>query len=219
MLRTYLIVLLAAAVGAFAAYWLRSDSGYVLISYRGYLVETSLLGFAAAAAFGLAALFLLLRLVVTGLRLPSILRRAARDRRAEHAQESFETGLLRLLEGNWRRAEIELIRRAADHHAQHLNYLGAARAAQRLGAGERRDHYLRLAARSAPEMEFVTLLTQAELQRERGEHELARETALKLRERDAHHPYAIELLAESCAATGRWSELLKLLVRPTRPRP
>jgi HemY protein len=60
------------------------------------------------------------------------------------------------------------VRYSADHHAQHLNYLAAARAAQRLGAGDRRDHYLRLAAQSAPEMEFATLLTQAELQRERG---------------------------------------------------
>src|SRR3546814_4250333 len=81
-------------------------------------------------------------------------------RRAEKARESFETGLLRLLEGNWKRAEIELVRRAADHHAGHLNYLAAARAAQRLGAGDRRDHYLKLASEIAPEMEFATLLTQ-----------------------------------------------------------
>src|SRR3546814_1983052 len=73
-------------------------------------------------------------------------------RRAEKAQESFETGLLRLLEGNWKRAEIELVRRAADHHAGHLNYLAAARAAQRPGAGDRRDHYLKLASEIAPEM-------------------------------------------------------------------
>src|SRR3546814_15406511 len=90
-------------------------------------------------------------------------------RRAEKARESFETGLLRLLEGNWKRAEIELVRRAADHHAGHLNYLAAARAAQRLGAGDRRDHYLKLASEIAPEMEFATLLTKTELPNERGE--------------------------------------------------
>src|SRR3569623_3362365 len=97
--------------------------------------------------------------------------------------------------GYWKLAEIELVRRAADHLARHLNYLGAARAAQRMDAPDRRDHYLRLAAQSAPALEFATLLTQAELQRERGEHELVRDTALKLREQDPQHAYAIELLA------------------------
>lgn len=216
MIRTYLIVLLALAIGATAAFLLYSDTGYVLISFRSWLVETSLLGFFALIAFGLLASYYGLRLLLALLRLPSTLRHAAQERRSTRAQRSFEAGLLKLLEGNWRRAEVELVRYSADHHAQHLNYLGAARAAQRLGAGERRDHYLRLAAQSAPELgeefQWATLLTQAELQRERGEHVAARETALKLRGRDAKHPYAIELLAESYATIGQWPELLRLLL-------
>jgi HemY protein len=212
MLRNYLLMLLVLAVGASAAFLLYSDSGYVLISFRSWLIESSLLGFLAAVLFSLALLYYGGRLLWALLKLPSLLRSAARERRSARAQRSFETGLLKLLEGNWRRAEVELVRYSADHHAQHLNYLAAARAAQRLGAGDRRDHYLRLAAQSAPEMEFATLLTQAELQRERGEHVAARETALKLRGRDATHPYAIELLAESYAAIGQWPELLDLLL-------
>lgn len=216
MIRIYLIVLLAAAVGATAAYLLHADTGYVLISFRSWLVETSLLGFVAAFFFGLLALYYAFRLLIVVFQLPSILRAAAQERRSEKAQASFEAGLLKLLEGNWRRAEIELVRRAADHHAQHLNYLAAARAAQRVGAGERRDHYLRLAAQSAPELgeefQWATLLTQAELQRERGEYIAARDTALKLRLRDPRHPYAIEILAESYADIGQWPELLRLLL-------
>ena len=211
MIRFYLLTLLVLAAGAFAAFYLHAETGYVLISYRDWIVETSLLGLIA----GVSAVFLLtyysLMLLAVGVQLPSMIRRRLERRRAERARDSFEAGLLQLLEGHWKNAEIELVRRAADHHAGHLNYLGAARAAQRVGAPERRDHYLRLAAQSAPELEFATLLTQAELQRERGEHLLARDTALKLHQQHPQHPYAVELLAESYAATGEWAALRSLL--------
>ncbi|MGH8506469.1 MAG: heme biosynthesis HemY N-terminal domain-containing protein [Stenotrophobium sp.] len=216
MIRYYLLTLLVLAAGAFAAFYLHAETGYVLIGYRDWIVETSLLGLIA----GVVAITLLtyygFRLLVIGVQLPSLIRRRLERRRLERARDSFEVGLLQLLEGQWKRAEIELVRRAADHHAGHLNYLGAARAAQRVGAPERRDHYLRLAAQSAPELEFATLLTQAELQRERGEHLLARDTALKLHQQQPQHPYAVELLAESYAATGEWSELRTLLVETAK---
>lgn len=214
MIRLYLLLLLIAAAGAVAAYTLHSETGYVMISYRSWIIETSLMGFAVATVAALVALYYLFLFLLTALRLPALLRRATHRRRAARAQESFELGMLRLLEGNWRSAEIELVRRAADHPAQHLNYLGAARAAQRVGAGERRDHYLKLAMQATPEMEFATLLTQAELQRERGEHALTRDTALKLRASNPQHPYAIELLAESYAALGEWRALRELLMEP-----
>lgn len=216
MIRFYLIALLALAIGAIAAFMLYGESGYVLISFRSWLVETSLLGFAALLFLGLVAAYYGLRLLVGLLQLPLTLRNLSEERRAMRAQRSFETGLMRLLEGHWKQAEVELVRYSADHRAQHLNYLAAARAAQRLGAGERRDHYLRMAAQAAPELgtefEWAMLVTQAELQRERGEQVNARETALKLRARDAAHPYAIELLAESYAALAQWPELLQLLL-------
>lgn len=214
MIRFYLFAILAVVAGAAAAFYLRADAGYVLISYREWIVETSLLGFTAAVLASLLLVYYTIKLLIAALQLPDTLRRFVQGKRNDRAQSSFEAGMLKLLEGNWRRAEVELVRRASDHHAAHLNYLAAARAAQRVGAGDRRDHYLRQAALSAPELEFATLLTQAELQGERGEHALARDTALKLRERDPRHPYAIELLAESYAALQAWEALYELLSPP-----
>jgi HemY protein len=202
---------LILAAGAVAAFYLRAETGYVLISYHDWIVETSLLGLILSICVGFMSVYYGLKLVLTGVRLPSRIRQAISRRRANRARDSFEHGLLKLMEGNWKLAEIELVRRAADHHARHLNYLGAARAAQRMDAPDRRDHYLKLAAQSAPELAFATLLTQAELQRERGEHLLVRDTALKLRQQDPQHPYAIELLAESYAATEDWAALRQLL--------
>ncbi len=211
MIRWLLVLLLAFAIAATAAHFLREETGYVLISIHDWVVETSLLGLIVGVIGAVLVLYWGVRLLIAGLRLPSTVRQALERRRSDKAQTSFEEGLLKLLEGNWKRAEVELVRRAADHHASHLNYLAAARAAQRMGAGDRRDHYLRLAAESAPEMEFATLLTQAELQQERGEYALARDTALKLRNLDPKHPYAVELLAESYHALGAWEALRSLL--------
>jgi HemY protein len=215
MIRFYLLLLLTLVLGAAAANFLIEDNGYVLIAYRQWLLETSVAGLVGALAFIVLVLLALLRLLRGAWSLPRRIREAVESRRADKARDSFEGGLLRLLEGSWKRAEIELVRRAADHHAAHLNYLAAARAAQRLGAGERRDHYLKLAAQSAPEIELAALLTQAELQRERGEFEHTRDTALQIRVREPKHPYAVELLAESYAALGAWEPLRQLLAEPT----
>lgn len=212
MIRALFIAVLVLACGAAAAFYLRAETGYVLISFHHWLVETSLLGLFVAIVIVLAGAYTLARLLIAGVSLPVTVRRMLTRRREQKAQESFETGLLRLLEGNWKRAEIELVRRAADHHAGHLNYLAAARAAQKLGAGERRDHYLRLASEIAPDMELATLLTQAELQIERSEFLLARDTALKLRVLSPQHPYVVEVLAASYTGLAAWESLRQLLL-------
>ena len=211
MLGFYLVLVLALLAGGFAALQLGAESGYVLLSYRSWVVETSLLGFAAAVALFFLSIYYGLKLVGFSFSLPT---RSTARRHADAARDSFERGLLRLFEGQWKRAEVELVRRAADHHAGHLNYLAAARAAQRVGAGERRDRYLALVREQAPHLEFATLLTQAELQRERGEFALVRDTAAQLRAREPRHAYALELLAESHDELGEWASLRALLATP-----
>lgn len=211
MIRALLIAVVVLALGAAAAWYLRDETGYVLLGFRGWIVETSLLGLLLGLAALVFSAWLLLRLLVGSVRLPQSLRTMMERRRRERAQRSFETGLLHLLEGDWKRAEVELVRRAADHHAAQLNYLGAARAAQRLGAGERRDHYLQLATGLAPQIERAALLTRAELQIERGEFVAARETAERLRGMDPKQPYATELLADALSGLGEWEPLRSLL--------
>jgi HemY protein len=209
-----LLVILALCAGVAAVLALHSDSGYVLINYGPWLVETNL----AVLVIGVGAWFLLvyfaLKLAGLFVRLPGSVREAIDRRRDERARGSFEAGLLNLFEGNWKRAEVELVRRIADHHAPHLNYLAAARAAQRQGATDRRDQYLRLAILNKPEHEFATLLSAGDMQRILGEYAGARATALRLREREPNHPFAIELLAESYAALGEWEPLHALLAEP-----
>jgi HemY protein len=214
MILLLLCLLLVFAAGAFAMLLLKPDTGYVLINYGPWVVETSLAVLVLGVAAWFAVVYLLLRLLGLAVRLPGALRASLERRRDSRARESFEKGLERLFEGHWRRAEVELVRRAADHRAAHLNYLAAARAAQRQNADARRDHYLRLAALNRPVVEFAALLSAAELQRRRGDFQAARTTARRLREKDPVHPYVIELLAESEAALGDWEALHALLSDP-----
>ncbi len=214
MISRYLLLILALIVGGIAAFQLRADTGYVLLTFRGYRVETSLLGLIAFVSAAYLLLYYGLSLLLAGLRLPSTFRRNFERRKTEAARLSFELGISRLFEGRWRRAEIELVRRAADHHGGHLNYLAAARAAQRIGAPDRRDHYLALVAERAPRQKLVLLLTQAELQRERGEWAAVRDSALAMRALEPTHLYALELVAESLAALGDHAGLRTLLAEP-----
>jgi len=211
------LLLLALALGIVAVLVAHVDAGYVLISYGPWVAETSLVVLVLGVALWALLIYGLGRLLLGLLHLPGALREALDRRREQRARHSFEAGLRHLLEGHWQRAEVELVRHAADRESPQLNYLAAARAAQRLGAGERRDHYLNLATDSAPAAaseRAAVLVTRAELQRERGEHAAVKATALELRGLDNANPYAIELLAEALAELGEWAPLYRLLQEP-----
>ena len=217
MTRIFALVLLVAAIGAAAAYYLRAETGYVLVAWRHWILETSLLGFIASVIAALLLLWGAARGFVALLRLPATLQQTLASRRQQRAQESFESGLMKLLEGQWALAEIELVRRAADHPTPALNYLLAARAAQRAGIAARRDQYLELAARSGEGPVFATQLLRAELQLEQ-DAAAAVPVLQELRQRDPGHPYVIELLARALARAGSWDALRQLLASVEAPR-
>lgn len=214
MILFFLFLLLVFAAGAGLILLLHPDTGYVLVNYGPWVLETSLSVLVLGVAVWFLLVYLLLRLLGVAVRLPGSLREAIDRRRENRARQSFETGLLSLFEGNWKRAELELVRRASDHHAAHLNYLAAARAAQHQGALDRRDHYLRLATLNDPEHEPAMLLAAADLQRKLGEFAAVKATALRLRQEAPAHPFAVELLAESHAALAEWEPLRTLLAEP-----
>lgn len=217
MTRTVALVLAFVALGAAAAVYLRAENGYVLVAWRDWVLETSLLGFIAGVVAALLAGYYGLKLLFALLRLPATIQDTMRQRRVERAQQSFEAGLLKLLEGRWTAAEIDLVRRAADHPTPALNYLLAARAAQRSGIAARRDQYLELAAAQGDGPVFATQLLRAELQ---FEQDAASAVPLlqELRRQDPTHPYVIELLARAYARTQAWEPLRLLLSGSEAPR-
>ena len=214
MLRTLGVSLLALTLGVLAAVWLRADTGYVLLSWHHWVLETSVLGFTAALIGATLLLYALSRLIFTGLQLPARVRERLRRQRIARARDSFESGLSRLLQGQWSRAEIELVRRAADHPAGALNYLLAARAAHQQSEYERRDHYLTLASRYDVDSQWSAQLARAEFHLEQEQFARARELLQPLHERQPDAPYVSSLLAETLARVEDWLALHALLSRP-----
>jgi len=206
-------VLLSASLilGAAASYFLRDDAGYVLIHLGSFVLETSVLGLIGALVVAYFAVFYGVRLLRLLFDLPGSVRRVLTRRRMERARDAFEAGLIHLTEGRWKRAEVELVRRATDHRAAALNYVFAAQAAQHQQAYDRRDHYLSLAAVNTAQDVFGALMAQAQLQAEAGQWAEARATLIKLRAHEPDHPEAFRLLATAYETLGEWAPLLALL--------
>jgi HemY protein len=194
---------------AFAAHFLLEDPGYVAINFRGYLVEMSvpvLLGAFVALVF---AVWAIRKLVVA----PRLIGEAAGRYRAGRAGEKLMRGMIEVAEGNFARGEKLLARAASTSDAPLFNYLQAARAAHLQGSDQRRDEWLRLAYEHTPAAANAVLLTQAELQLDRGQFEQALATLRRIDEDSRDHSYALALLGRLYFRLGDWDHLAEVLPR------
>lgn len=204
---TLLLLVLATALALFA----REDPGYVLISIRGWQVEGSVTLFTLLFIVTLLLSHLLLRWSAATWNLPHRLSTWSRQRSVRRSQAATQKGLLTLAEGHWARAEKLLSRAAEKSDTPLLNYLAAARAAQKLGSDKRRDHYLALAHHSMPEAELAVGLTQADVQLSHGQLEQALATLRHLRGIAPKHPYVLYLLKRLYEKLESWDDLMTLL--------
>ena len=131
--------------------------------------------------------------------------------KVNRARRDSNKGLIELAQGHWSQAERFLIRSAKYSEMPLLNYLSAARAAQKQGAPERRDSYLSLAHKSMDGSEFAVQLTQAELQLVHGQLEQALATLVQLHSKTPKHPHVLYLLARIYEMLRSWGDLKVLL--------
>ena len=94
-----------------------------------------------------------------------------------------------------------------------FNYLQAARAAHLQGSDQRRDEWLKLAYEHTPAAANAVLLTQAELQLDRGQYEQALATLRRIDEDSRDHSYALALLGRLYFRLEDWEQLDALLPR------
>ncbi|MEM7452284.1 MAG: heme biosynthesis HemY N-terminal domain-containing protein [Pseudomonadota bacterium] len=204
-----IIIVVALALGTFGAHFLMADPGYVVIDFRGYIIEMSVPVLLALLLLTLLAAWLLVKLW----RAPRRLGEAAANFQGKRAGKRFTQGLIEIAEGNYARGEKLLTRGAGKADAPLLNYLAAARAAQLQNEDSRRDNWLKLAWEQQPEASSAILLTQAELQIAHGQHELAQATLKRLDEEEKGRGQAVVLLARLYADLGDWRALGELLPR------
>lgn len=211
-MRLGLWVLTAVFFGALITHFLLGDKGYVLLNFRGWVIETSIPVFFML----LAGAYLLLRMLVRVVRIPRQLGQVVGEAQARSSGDKLTRGLIAMAEGDWQKGERLLGKAARSTNAPLINYLMAARAAQLQGDDARRDEWLKLAYDDQPKAEAAILLTQAELQMGQGDYEVALANLNKLSERHPDHPVGLGLLARAYKEVGDWDQLAKTLPRLAR---
>ena len=203
------IVVLALVAAAFVAHFLLQDPGYVVITFRNYVIEMSV----PVLLVGVLLILFLAWLVAKILRAPRRLGEAAGRYRSGRAGARLTRGVIEIAEGNFARGEKLLARTASSSDAPLLNYLHAAQAAHLLGRTDRRDDWLRQAYEKAPEAASAVLLTQAELQLDQQQYEQALATLKMLEEKTPNHSHALNLLGRVYYLLEDWDQLAALLPR------
>ncbi|MEL7185209.1 MAG: heme biosynthesis HemY N-terminal domain-containing protein [Pseudomonadota bacterium] len=204
-----LIIVLILIASSVAANFLLADPGYVIINFRGYLIEMSVpvLALLTAALFG--AIWLIRKIIIA----PRRIGEAAGRYRSARSGEKMTRGMIAVAEGNFKRGERMLARSARTSDSPLFNYLAAARAAHLQGVDERRDEWLKLAYQEVPEATNAVLLTQAEFKLDRGQLEQALATLQQLDENSKGHPHALELMGRLYYQLEDWKALRELLPR------
>lgn len=207
MLMAFIILLAAVMLGV----QMNTNSGYVLITINHWIIETTVW----VALFGVlilcTAVHLILQLAHKIYRLPGALHQWHNKRLALKAQAVTRKGLIEYSEGYWKKAQHHLIQAIPNTDTPLLNYLTAARAAQKIGDSQLRDHYLREAQQSMPEAKIAVELTQAQLQLANHQWEQAVATLRHVQDLAPKHPYVLKLLLDLYKEVRDWPQLIKLL--------
>lgn len=210
-MKSLLYLLATIAVVTFLTLYAMDDRGYVLINVWGYTIESSLVTWIVILAAGFFGLHVLLRLSSQAFHVPSEMKKWRNQRRQYHASQSLLLGLENLAEGNWRKAEKEVLKHINESQVPMLNYLTAARAAHELNDYDKRDRYLKLAGQNAKFSDVGVRLTQAELQMRQNQHEQALATLKVLQQQDPQHRTVIKTLAKVYRELEEWNELIALI--------
>lgn len=210
MIRIFLVFLLLLA-SVYLGLQLKHDPGYVLIAINHWTIETS---FWIAIASLLIVFILLHTLMVVFhkiLLLPTQYSQWKARRRARKAEKTTRQGLIEYSEGYWQDAKNHLIKALPNTDTPLLNYLTAAKAAQKMGDSHLRDEYLQRAELTNPAANLAVKLTQAEFQLADQQWREALITLQHLQTAAPHHPYVLKLLVALYRETQDWPQLIALL--------
>ncbi|WP_064601536.1 heme biosynthesis HemY N-terminal domain-containing protein [Photobacterium sp. J15] len=206
-----LLLLVAALIaGIVVGPMLAGNQGYVLISAANHTMEMSLTTLILLVIVLLGALFLLENIIKRLLSMSSRTRGWFSGRKTRKARQQTSTGLVKVLEGDWKQAEKLVVRAARHSDAPLLNYLAAAEAAQGQGDTTQRDEYLKLAA-DIDDQSLAVALTRAKLQYQQQQYEQAMATLQGIKQDHSRNPIMLALLKDCYLRLEDWKPLLAML--------
>ncbi len=205
----YLLLLLCLLAGAALGLAMLEDPGYVLLSWHGYTLASSLWTAIVVASVAVTLLFLLLQGLLHLSHLPQWWSSWWGRRRQAGALDLLERGSDAFEVGQWARAESLLFKSARRLDRPFSAYLLAARAAAAHKAMDRAHHYLVLAGEGGHRL--ATGLARARLQLDAGDWEQAAGQLRHLHSEYGSQVEVIKLLLHTLAKLGRWGEIAELL--------
>lgn len=207
LLYTFILLLLSTLLGLEIAH----HTGYVLISYEHWMIQTHLWVAAFLLIVSFIAFYGLFRILVLTFKFPRQFKRWKKNYALIKSYRLLKRGLYESFQGNWKKAErfFNISAKCADNMP--INYLSAARAANKQHAYHRRDVYLQKAHQQTNSIDISMTLMQAQLQIESHQWEQALATLEHLRLHYPNHPQVSILLKEVYLHLNDYKNLLKLL--------
>lgn len=154
----FLVVLLGGLLGAL----IRHSPGYVLLSFDGRSLETSLWVALLILVLSYMALSFTLRLFRFFFSMPSDIRGWLQRRRKAQKNKIMLEGLLASLSGRWKDARNRLSKSDETSEIPLLIYMNAAEAAQALGYEDEYESWLKKAETTGKEGQVLAALSRSE---------------------------------------------------------
>lgn len=208
MVRLFIFALFSLLVGAVFYALLGNEPGYLLLSWRTWVIETSLL---MGVLLLLALFIVLLTLHQVVLLFRPLWRGTSPARQQQAADRATLGGLRKLAHGNEAVAYKELIDGAKHATSPLLNYLGALLAAGQLGNEVGVSFTLRKAENLAGDQQLPVGLIKAALLIRAGSLTSARTLLLQLYQHHGAKPVLLIMLRDVLLRLEDWDKLAELL--------
>ena len=185
----------------------RADAGYVQLVYPPWRIEMSMILFGIGALALFLVAYLLVRLLLQAVSLPSTVSAFRARRRRERGHGALAGALQAYYEGRYARAEKEAGLAFEAGPAPGVAALLAARATHQLRDFERRDRWLEHAEAAGEELQAARLVSRAEIALEERDFVAARDA---LRGLHGSHIATTRMLLRAERGAGAWDEVLRL---------
>jgi HemY protein len=207
--RLFLIIALLVS-GAVIGHYMLQGSGYILISFQQWVIETSLWVFVLLLSASILIIYGSIQFTTSIIASPTALKSWREQRGSKSAVDKTVKGLIYLAEGDVKNSE-KLLMAGAHGNGKIINYLAAARAAQQAGNYERSDDFMAQAAKSTKGADLAVGLQQAQLQLEREQFEQCLATCMRLKKQFPKNQYVTKMLMKAHMALNDWQSVLDIL--------
>ena len=197
---------LAAGLAVLAEY----NSAYVLIVTPPYRVQITMNLVVLLGVGGFALLYFLIRIALRTFALPATIAAWRQRKRRQDAAEALQAGSRLYLEGRYGQAYRQAEAAYEGGFAPRLAALLAAKAAQALREGEKRQLWLDRAAAHDGETDMARLMIEAEHAVADRDYDSAARLLDQMRDRGHRHIAALRLSLQTEQGRGRWDQVARI---------